>query len=70
MIATARQLEDEIAYFEGLLGQPADGSDGSGSPESSQCYVAFIQRRRQLLAAVEAGRPEAWRDFSAGATGS
>ena len=67
----------EIRYFEALatsrLSHPAtdpasaghcDGTGQYPAAEANGLYEGFIRRRRQLLAALRAGQPEAWKRYS------
>ena len=65
MDISVQAINEDIAYFQNLL----DDLDREGFDAQTlavaEYYQPFIDRRRQLLAAVEAGRPEAWREFAA-----
>ena len=51
----------EINHFEQLAALSAEGD----SPQAQSLYTEFARRRRQLLAAIRDGHPEAWRDYPA-----
>ena len=63
-------LSEEIEHFERLAALPRPPSSGEVPPgladaayNTNELYRAFAKRRRQLLAALRDGQPEAWRDY-------
>lgn len=52
-------VRDEIGYFE----NQAARARSQGRADVGDIYLGFLDRRRQLLAAIRAGRPWAWREY-------
>lgn len=58
-------IRDEIFYFERKAEEVSDMEQASTNHTLREAYLPFAQRRRQLLAALRDGRPEAWRQYPA-----
>lgn len=65
MKIAAHHVREDIAYFSKLLNDLDRDGFNAEPADMLDYYAPFLERRRQLLAAVEAGRPDAWREFTA-----
>ena len=55
-------IHEEITYYRNKA-QDVSSACERHEAELRECYLAFAQRREQLLAALRDGRPEAWREY-------
>ena len=55
-------IADDVRYFERAIAN-MEAAITVDQLEAVKVYSQFTARRKQLLAALRAGRPQAWREF-------
>lgn len=59
---TEQNILEDIRYFEARL-HSSDSAADSHSRAMSRVYASLLAHRRQMLAALRDGRPDAWYEY-------